>query len=241
MTQRKLQRVSPLYEQAYSTLTEMIVNEQLLATEKLTDGGLAEMLGISRTPVREAVRQLVREGLLVGAPNRSVTVFRPTLKDIAEIYSIRSTLEGLAARLAFLNPRKAAFIQEMRKCLELSQHAVSRGDSSASARLNTKFHDCILQASGNQNLFTLFESIKNKVMICRMTSLKDQTKMNIALDEHYGIVDSLEDGSEEECEKLLRTHVLQAGLRILLQSSVRFDERDPVFIMYANQLEMSRR
>lgn len=236
MIERKLTKASPLYDQAYSALLDMILNNKFEPNEKLTDAGLAQILGISRTPAREAVRQLVREGLLTGLPNRSVSVFQPTLKDFAELYSIRSALEGLAARLAFLNPEKSLFIDKMTKCLKSSKDAAKKVDTPASAMLNTQFHNLIIEASSNQNLITLFSGIKNKLVLYRLNSLKYQIRVNIALDEHLKLLELLKNGTEDECERTMKSHVLQAGLRILEQSDIKLGEDDPVYILFFNQV-----
>lgn len=240
MNERKLTKASPLYDQAYSALLDMILNNKFRPNEKLTDGGLAQILGISRTPAREAVKQLVREGLLAGLPNRSVTIFQPTLKDFAELYSIRSALEGLAARLAFLNPEKSQYIEKMTECLKLAKTAARKSDTPASAMLNTQFHNLIIEASSNQNLITLFSGIKNKLVLYRLNSLKYQIRVNIALDEHLELLELLKNGTEDDCERTMKSHVLQAGLRILEQSEIKFEEQDPVFILFFNQVKGSK-
>lgn len=234
---RGILRNTPLYQQAYDMLADLILEGQFKPEEKLTDSGLANLLNISRTPVREAVRQLVHDGLLVGLPNRSVTIFTPTLKDLAEIYSVRSSLEGFAARLAFLNPNKKKYLEKMEECLHLSRTAVRDGDRVKMTKLNTSFHGLIIEASNNRHLHSLSQTIHNKMMMCRLHSLKRQSNMDIALDEHYEIIYNIASTDEDKCEKTMRIHIYQAGLRIIEQSVEEIDHSDPVFIMYKKQLE----
>lgn len=229
---------APLYEQAYRALKAAILSGELRPGERLTDQGLAERLGISRTPVREAVRQLVREGLLVGTPNRGVTVFRPSAVDVAEIYAIRASLEGLAATLAALNPRRAEALRKMERSLLRAQEAASAGDAAEIARCNTEFHESILEASESPTLVELVEPIRNKAIICRLSSLRYQTNVEVSLREHAQIIRCLEAGHSEEAGRLVRRHITEAGRRFLEQVGAPEMGADrPILRFYQSALE----
>lgn len=208
---------APLYEQAYEALKADILSGALRPGERLTDQGLAERLGISRTPVREAVRQLVKEGLLVGTPNRGVTVFSPSPVEIAEVYAIRASLEGLAATLTALNPRRMETIQQMGEVLTRAREAAAAADTRGIARCNTEFHELILKASESPSLISLLEPIRNKAILCRLSSMQYQTNMEVSLREHAAIISCLEAGQGAEAGKLLRYHITAAGRRLLEQ------------------------
>jgi DNA-binding GntR family transcriptional regulator len=219
-------RSAPLYEQAYHAMYQKIVGGGFQFDEKLTDASLADMLGISRTPVREAVRQLVREGLLVGSPNKSVRIFRPTLRDIAEVYSVRASLEGLAARLAALNPDRSSFIDQMEEYLDRG------GDVSDFVEANTCFHNLVLKASRSEHLMNIYDTIKSKIMMCRFATIMEKKKLDIAIDAHLDLVAVLRRGDENECEAAFRKHVVDAGRRTLERGGARLDVSDPVFAMF---------
>lgn len=227
---------TPLYQKSYELLVEMILEGKFKSGEKLTDKGLSEMLNISRTPVREAVRQLVKDGLLTSLPNKGVTILMPTLKDLAEIYMIRSAMEGLAARLAFLNPNKKEYLEKMEIILKESRLAIMEADTLQMTKLNTQFHSLIIQASNHFYLQSLSQTIHNKMIMCRMHSLKKESNMHIALDEHYEILYNISSTNEEKVENTMRNHIYQAGSRIIEQSDEKLDESDPVFMLYMNHL-----
>lgn len=230
--QKRLNK-SPLYMQAYVALKEDIMSGRLQAGEKLTDQGLAELLGISRTPVREAVRQLVKEGLLVGAPNRSVTVFSPNARDIAEVYAIRSCLEGLAAGLAALRPDRSSFTEKMAQISEEAKQYAQNQDAGMVARKNTEFHDLLIAASGCDSLVSLLEPIRNRAFICRLSSMRNQASVHVSLQEHDEIIKCLVEGDSPRAEQLVRHHVTMAGRRLLMRLHAReLNESDPIFRYY---------
>lgn len=223
---------APLYDQAYRALKAGILNGSLQPGVRLTDQGLAVRLGISRTPVREAVRQLVKEGLLVGTPNRGVTVFSPSPIEIAEVYAIRATLEGLAATLAVINPGRAKAIRKMEEILEQAKSAASAGDSRSVARCNTEFHEEILRASETTGLIELLEPIRNKAIICRLSSMQYQANVEASLLEHSKIIRCLESGHAAEAGQLLRQHITTSGLRLLEQVGMEGARADHPIISY---------
>lgn len=214
-------------------LKEDIMNGRLQTGEKLTDQGLAELLGISRTPVREAVRQLVIEGLLVGTPNQSVTVFSPSAQDVAEIYAIRSYLEGLAAGLAALNQNRSSYIEKMMYINEEAKRLAQNQDTTMIARKNTEFHDLLITASGCESLVALLEPIRNRAYICRLSSLRNQTSSFVSVQEHEQIIKCLIDGDSHKTEDLVRFHVSRAGKRLLTQFNPEdLKEEQPIFRHY---------
>lgn len=207
----------PFYQQAYDALKDDIISGRLKPGEKLTDQGLAERLGISRTPIREAVRQLVKEGLLVGKPNRGVTVFSPSPQDVAEIYALRAALEGLAASLAALNNRRVQYIIQMEEVVEEAKGLAQTHDSTGVARKNTQFHDLILAASESDTLIKLLDPLRNKAILCRLSSMQYPTNLNISIKEHETIIDHLKKGDSLQSGRLVQQHILQAGRRLLEQ------------------------
>lgn len=230
--QKRLNK-SPLYEQAYMALKEDIMNGRLKVGEKLTDQGLAELLGISRTPIREAVRQLVKEGLLMGAPNRSVTVFSPNARDIAEVYVIRSGLEGLAAGLAALRPDRSFITEKMSQIGKEAKQYADNQDAGMVARKNTEFHDLLIKASGCDSLVSLLEPIRNKAFICRLSSMRNQASVHVSLQEHEEIIKCLMEGDSQRTEQLVRHHVTMAGKRLLMRLHAKeLNEPDSVFRYY---------
>ena len=221
---------TPLYDQAYRALKADILNGAFQPGDRLTDQGLAEHLGISRTPVREAVRQLAKEGLLLGAPNRGVTVFSPSPVDIAEVYAIRASLEGMAATLAALNPRRFQAIREMEKILASARKAA--GDSRGVAQCNTEFHEVILRASETTSLIDLLEPIRNKAIICRLSSMQYQINVEVSLREHAEIIRCLESGRASEAGQLLKHHITSSGRRLLEQVGIGKAEPEQPILNY---------
>lgn len=209
------------------------MNGRFRPGEKLTDQGLAELLGISRTPVREAVRQLVKEGLLIGAPNRSVMVFSPSARDVAEIYAIRSSLEGMAAGLAALNPNRFEYLGKMTELVEQARSAAQRDGKNIIAKKNTEFHGLLIMASGCESLEMLLGSIKERAMMCRLSSLQNQINAAVSIREHEEIINCVKDGDGIKAERLVRSHVMKAGKRLLEQLELgKLPREEPIFRLY---------
>src|SRR5689334_13754445 len=146
-------------------LRDAIYNGQLAPNERLREEVLAASLGLSRGPVREALAQLEREGLVIRQPNKSATVARLSLEDLEEVYSLRKALEQLAVREAISNGEDRHF-QEMQDVVNTMAAYLDRGiTTQEAARLDIRFHEIIYEASKHQRLLKFWAILRPQIHI----------------------------------------------------------------------------
>ena len=147
----KLENYKPLRDVVFEHLREAIIKGKLKPGERLMEMQLAEELGVSRTPVREAIRKLELEGLVIMIPRRGAYVADLSIKDVAETFEIRLALEALAASLAAerITPEEC---EEMDRLLERIGESIRQNDVKQTAALDEEFHNLLYQASRNDRL-----------------------------------------------------------------------------------------
>ena len=152
----------PLREVVFHTLRKAIIQGELQPGERLMEVSLANKLGVSRTPVREALRQLDLEGLVEIAPNRGAKVIGISRKDVEDIYHMRARLEGLAARKA-AEQIKEEELAELEEVILLSEFHVKKPESKQMVRLDGRFHEIMYRASGSRMLEHVLTDFLNYV------------------------------------------------------------------------------
>lgn len=171
---------------------------------------VARQMGISRGPVREALRDLVQKGLLVSTPRKGTSVISFTMADAREIYILRLTLEPLAARLALPRIREAD-IHELKDMVERMTRAAEAGDVVTQLDCDFAFHAAIHQMAGHQRLSNILEGISAQVRLFLFASTtrgsRDLLQISVS---HLDIVDALERGKAERVEEVIRSHVESA-------------------------------
>jgi DNA-binding GntR family transcriptional regulator len=175
---------------------------------------LAKQLGVSRTPVKEALAKLEREGLVVVNPHRGARVVTITRRDMEEIYELREVVEGLAARLAARNIGTGE-IEELRSLVQEGEKALARGDYQAYAEVDLRFHRLIRRASGNRRLQTIMENLDGQIHLLITTSAAVPGRGMVSVGEHLKIVEALEARDARRAEEAMREHVCNARLAIL--------------------------
>lgn len=204
--------VRPLYDTVYETLRSRIIDGSLPPGEVLSEVQLAEMLSVSRTPVRDAVRRLISENLLVMPAKGAVRVYAPTAEDLAEVYCTRATLEGMAARLAAMRSNKA-FVDLLRDICDRSTKLDE--NTQDAAQLNGEFHQAILNNARNARISGLLAVLNPVVVRYRHISLSYREHVTQSWEEHRAIVQLFADCSPSIVEQHIRTHILKAGGRIV--------------------------
>lgn len=190
----------------YNTLRENILNNKYKPGESLIETKLADELHVSRTPIREAIRQLELEGLVESIPNRGVYVKGISKKDMKDIYSIRLVLEVLAAKWSIENITDDG-INELKDLYELMEFYTGKGDIDRIAKLNTEFHQVIFNASNSNILINLLNDFQLYVRWARHESLSMPGRMEKALEEHKKILEAFEKKDSDEVVKALSTHI----------------------------------
>ena len=192
-----------LREKIVEFIKDAVVSGRLKPGERVPEQEIAETLGISRTPIREAFRQLESEGFITITPRKGAVVSPITDKDVSEFYAIKSLLEGYAARLAcpkFSSKdivRLEGINKKMQRCAE-------KGDVKGFFKLDNEFHDIFLKACGNSRLYTLVHQIVAQFERFRVTALSIEGRMAVSIKQHEEIIKAFKDGDTGLVEKLVK-------------------------------------
>jgi len=192
---------------AYSTIREQILSGELTGGQRLREDELATMIGVSRTPVREALRSLAAEGLLRYERNRGVRVESWTLQDLEEVHALRSLLEPYATALAATSGHLD--ITELARLADEMDEVVSqpRLDINRITEINNQFHDTIMEGSGNQRLHALVNSIVQVPRVRRTFAQYTPQDLRRSSAQHREIVDALRSGDSVWAESVMRAHM----------------------------------
>jgi DNA-binding GntR family transcriptional regulator len=218
---KPIERHQTLREQILETIREAILSGNLKPGEKVAEPELAERFGISRTPIREAFRQLEAEGYLTVIPRKGAVVAALSERDVQEFYAIKSILEGYAASLAApkLSDKELQKLETINKKMEKLAEA---GDIKAFFKVHNEFHDVFVRASGNSKLFELIQQLGLKFSRLRMASLSVVGRMHISVVEHEKLLEAFRRHDAEEAEKTVK-ETAQLGGEALLNA---IDEED---------------
>ncbi|MCQ0970347.1 GntR family transcriptional regulator [Paracoccus sp. TK19116] len=197
---------------AYRRLLDEIRTGRLTPGARLRETELAARLGISRTPVREAIRQLEADGLVVHVPRQGASIRRLDYAEVMELYEMRMVLEGTAARLA----ARAASDAELADLRMLNEELAEAGDTAAAHGLNRQFHRTLLAAARNRFLVGASESLDRTLLILGPSTLSERTRARDAVSEHNSVMDALEARDGAAAEQAMRQH-LEAAHRARLR------------------------
>ncbi len=181
----------PLRDVVFHTLRDSILKGELEPGERLMEIHLANKLGVSRTPIREAIRMLEQEGLAVTYPRRGAQVAKMTEKDLQDVLEIRDALDELAAKSASKNITPEA-ISELKETMTAFKEAAYRGDIREVAAADEKFHNIIYQAADNPKLLVIIHNLKEQMYRYRYEYVKDNANYERILKEHEEIILGLE-------------------------------------------------
>ena len=185
--------------QVFQEIREDILKGKFKENEELREATLGKELGVSRTPVREALRQLELEGLVHIIPNKGAYVTGITEKDVHDIYMTRSMLEGLCARWAAEHISEEQ-IQEMEEVLLLTEYHLDRGNAEQLAELDGKFHEVLYDASQSRILRHILSDFHKYVQVARKRSVKKEDRAKKSLEEHREILNALRTGDAGRAE-----------------------------------------
>ena len=176
----------PLRDVVFHTLREAILKGELKPGERLMELQLAAKLGVSRTPIREAIRMLEQEGLAVTIPRKGAEVAKMTEKDMEDVLQIRDALDELAATIA---------------CEQISEEDV-------------QFHDIIYKATGNPKLVILLNNLREQMYRYRVEYLKDEKNYPMLVKEHCEIVEGLSNKDKEKLTAAMHKHVENQAMAV---------------------------
>jgi DNA-binding GntR family transcriptional regulator len=206
----RLDNYKPLRELVFESLRESIISGMLNPGERLMEIQLAEEMGVSRTPVREAIRKLELEGLVVMIPRKGAYVAGLSLKDIADVFEIRGALEGLAAELAAERATEEELEELERYLVRISEEIETGGDLDKVVEIDTDFHTLLYKASRNNRLSQIINNLREQIQRFRTTSLSYPGRMKAAVEEHRRIVEAISARDGELAHKLAQEHIENA-------------------------------
>ena len=219
---KTLSEGAPLVRNASVAATELIreaiVDGRLAPGQRLKEEELARELGISRTPVREALLVLQSEGLVAAEPNRGATVRAHDAEDLDDLYQLRALLEGYAARRAAARISEAA-LGELRSSCERFAALVDGGELREIVQENGLFHDTILEAAGSQRLRGMVRKVVELPLVYRAYVWYSADQMRVSAHYHRQITTALDARDSERAELIMKEHVYEA--RDLLVTHLR--------------------
>lgn len=202
----KAEEFLPLRDVVFKKLRRAILLEELKAGERLPEIRLADKLGVSRTPIREAIRKLELEGLVIMAPRRGAIVAQINEKNLKDVLEVRRVLDMLSAGLAC-----ERIDEEGKKALNLAcrefEKAVKSGDLREIAQKDVALHNIIIEATGNVTLQQMLENLAEQMYRYRVKYLKDDSQYGALVKEHQAIYESIVRGDRETAARLAREHI----------------------------------
>ncbi|MBP2652654.1 MAG: rspR 3 [Firmicutes bacterium] len=216
----KLNSYKPLWEVVSEALREAIVNEILKPGERLMEIQLAEELGVSRTPVREAIRRLELEGFLVTVPRRGTYVSNLSIRDVNEVFEIRTALDVLAAELAAERITEEELEQMERLLVQISEY-IENGDVDNIVAADGQFHDILYQASRNDRLVGIINNLREQFTRFRTISMAYPGRLKNTLEEHRRLVEAIAQRDSELAKEYAREHMENAEQILLIDLSER--------------------
>ena len=196
----------PLRDVVYNTLREAILKGELKPGERLMELQLASKLGVSRTPIREAIRMLELEGLAVTIPRKGAEVAKMTVKDMEDVLEVREALDELAARIA-CNKITEEQLQTLSKVKDAFEESTKTTDIKQIAMYDEKFHDVIYESTGNVRLVNLLNNLREQIYRYRVEYLKNVEVYPRLIKEHETILKALQDRNQELVVEAMRDHV----------------------------------
>lgn len=193
-------------DDVYSGILGAIFSRRLHPGSRLSVPALATQLGVSRTPVREAIIRLVQEGVAIEEPRRGAVVADLRLPDLVMIYETREVLEGLAARLASERAGEDS-LKHIRAACERHRVAVEDGHIDALFDADMAFHEAIWSASSNGSLKTMLEQLEAKVRIAMLTTAAVSSGPEHALADHERVLAAIEAHESKRAEDAARAHI----------------------------------
>jgi len=196
----------PLRDVVFNTLREAILKGELKPGERLMELQLAAKLGVSRTPIREAIRMLEQEGLAVTIPRRGAEVARMTEKDMQDVLQVREALDELAASIAceLITEEEMA---QLKQAAEDFEAATATKDVKRIADTDMIFHDIIYRATRNPKLVNILNNLREQMYRYRVEYLKDEQNYPVLLKEHSEILAGFLERNKDMVTDSMRKHV----------------------------------
>ncbi|MFZ0133553.1 MAG: GntR family transcriptional regulator [Desulfobacterales bacterium] len=195
-----------LHIQIADALREMIMIGELKNGDKINENDLCTTMGISKTPLREALRVLSAENLIALVPNRGAYVTKPTTAEIKEMFAVMSVLEGVCARAATEKMTPADFACLEKLHAELEEKFDCRNQEEY-IRVNNRYHSFIQDLAGNRTLNQIVSGLRKKILLYRFQSLNLPGRFEASIKEHRDLLEAFRNRAAPKAEKIMKTHL----------------------------------
>jgi len=220
----KIDEPKLLSEDIAESIKTAIIKGKFKPGQKISEGELAESMGISRTPLREAFRKLENEGFIKIIPRKGAVVVDIDAEEAINLYEIKSTLEGLAARLAAAN-MKEKDIGKLERVNEELKELIDKNDLESFYRMHTRFHEGFVKLCGNKRLIQMISNLNDHFNRFGIISLTLPGQFEKAIEQHEEIIKAYKSGDPNLVEKRVKTNVMTGG-RVLVDHLTRIQEQE---------------
>jgi len=204
--QVKMDEFLPLRDVVFNTLRQAILTGELKPGERLMEIHLANRLGVSRTPIREAIRKLELEGLVTMIPRRGAEVAQITEKSLKDVLEVRRAMDALCAELACERMSEEE-LQQLKQACEEFEKATKTKDTRAIAQADVALHDIILNATGNSRLIQLVNNLAEQMYRYRFEYIKDLSQHEKLVDEHRMIYEAISKKDKQKASEVAKLHI----------------------------------
>ena len=211
----RLDDSSSIREQVYHFVRQLIMEGQFSPNDRIVEGQLAKTLNISRTPVREALHSLERDGLLESSPRVGYRLRNMTWQEVEEVCEMRIVNETLAAKWA-IQRITSGLIEKLEENIQITEEEVRKGNPKAFVELDGKFHEILQRGSGSDILVKYCMQLRRNMLFWRLRSIHSDETVLKALQGHKAILDCVRRGADEEVGRVIREHINYAKQNIKL-------------------------
>ncbi|MGH9469295.1 MAG: GntR family transcriptional regulator [Terriglobia bacterium] len=213
-----------LTQRAYRAIRDEILKGRLNGKQRLTEAYFAERLGVSKSPIREALNRLEAEGLIIIEPRRGASVANFSADDIKEIYELREILEGAAVHDMLMDEKTCA---RLRASLDAAKEALRASDKVAYILADADFHRVVAQAARNSRLRRILENMHGQMLVLRHRTFELSSDRSVL--EHEGILQAIEGGDTDLASRRMTQHVRAVRKKLLahLENAGTTDSEEP--------------
>lgn len=213
-----------LGQDVFEYLKKAIIDQTIEPGSRLVESKIADMLGISRTPLREALHKLDREDWIEKIPSGGFRVVTLTQEDIEQTFGIRSVLEAYAARLAAVNHTDKDLIPLEKKITEFKE-SLEKDEKDKLQKINTQFHDLLYSISKSPKLIKMINQLRAQISRFRQIILKQEGYAHKSNEDHVKMLEAIKNRDEGGVEKLVRTHIMKGKSVVLEQLKLEEEEK----------------
>ena len=197
----------PLSAEVADRIRTLIRKDELKSGEKLSEQRLCDLLGVSRTPLREALRVLGAEGLVTLTPNKGAHVAQASITEIREMFEVMSVLEGTCARLA-AERMSDADLQELEAMHYQLEQRFAAQDPHGYMSCNNEYHTFVQEKSGNAVLGNLVSGLREVILLHRYRQIHQKGRLGASMHEHRAVVEAFRQRDPDRAEQLMRRHLM---------------------------------